>query len=590
MAATDKPYRKQKTLDIVFAVSCILMLLSVLWMLVADYNRQFKAVQRTFRDVESVLNERQMLAQLPDPGDVEAARKLVADRRQARDDEKAKAQAKEQELTAKRGIATASYRAIKADFDSKSSFYNIEVGERDQEGITREVRKERAERVEARKEELAKIQKNLDDAQKAVDAADAEYQREITDKLTRAENDLSDAEDALKKLTGNFDRFAKQTVQKEWGFSDAFRSMPILDAFESPTKIKQIVLADLPIEYGSFKYVTRYDRCTSCHLAVDRVGFDHRTLTKLTRSENDARETRRAAVKAAVNDIIASVGEGLPKDARDQLAALDKAVDKGDVVTRVEARARRPAPTPATPETISGKATKVEKDKIAVQFADGKETTFAVPADAVVVIDGAPDKLENVKPDSLVTVVKGDDADPFQVIGGLLSKLRDPDAYGPEIVAAVSDPGIQADLIRVKQENEDFREAQSLPKKLETARRILPGAEGQGRGPRLRAGRPAEPRPHRRADAGPDHAVRVAPAAGPVRRFQQPAPDGEVRLHRLPRRPGQRHRLPAVGPHPGRRPPAKRLGRRLPLARDARLGVPHAVEPLRGVELSEMSL
>ena len=166
----------------------------------------------------------------------------------------------------------------------------------------------------------------------------------VTDKVTKAENDLSDAEDAEKKLTGNFDRFAKQTVQKEWGFSDAFRSMPILDAFESPTKIKQIVLADLPIEYGSFKYVTRYDRCTSCHLAVERVGFDHRTLTKLTRSENDARETRRAAVKAAVNDIIASVGEGLPKDARDQLAALDKAVDKGDVVTRVEARA--PAPRP----------------------------------------------------------------------------------------------------------------------------------------------------------------------------------------------------------------------------------------------------
>ena len=66
------------------------------------------------------------------------------------------------------------------------------------------------------------------------------------------------------------------------------------------------------------------------------------------------------------------------------------------------------------------------------------------------------------------------------MIGGLLSKLRDPDAYGPEIVAAVSDPGIQADLIRVKQENEDFREAQSLPKKLETARRILQERKDKG--------------------------------------------------------------------------------------------------------------
>ena len=121
----------------------------------------------------------------------------------------------------------------------------------------------------------------------------------------------------MKKLTGNFDRFAKLTVQKEWGLGDAFRALPILDAFESPTKIKQIVLADLPIEYGSFKYVTRYDRCTSCHLAIDRAGFDHRTLTKLTRSEKRGpRGAEQAAVEAACNDILAAAAacaDGRPR-------------------------------------------------------------------------------------------------------------------------------------------------------------------------------------------------------------------------------------------------------------------------------------
>ena len=94
-------------------------------------------------------------------------------------------------------------------------------------------------------------------------------------------------------------------MQKEWGLGDAFRALPILDAFESPTKIKQIVLNDLPIEYGSFKYVTRYDRCTSCHLAIDRATFDHDTLTKLTRCEKEAREALKEAAKAASNDIAA---------------------------------------------------------------------------------------------------------------------------------------------------------------------------------------------------------------------------------------------------------------------------------------------
>ena len=64
--------------------------------------------------------------------------------------------------------------------------------------------------------------------------------------MAAAENELSDAEDAEKKLTANFDRFAKLTVQKQWGAGDVFRALPILDAFESPTKIRQIVLGDLP--------------------------------------------------------------------------------------------------------------------------------------------------------------------------------------------------------------------------------------------------------------------------------------------------------------------------------------------------------
>ena len=44
-------------------------------------------------------------------------------------------------------------------------------------------------------------------------------------------------------MTGDFDRFAKLTAQKAWKLGDAFRALPILDGFASPTKIKQIVAA-----------------------------------------------------------------------------------------------------------------------------------------------------------------------------------------------------------------------------------------------------------------------------------------------------------------------------------------------------------
>ena len=184
------------------------------------------------------------------------------------------------------------------------SFYNIAVEERDQAGISDKTRR-KGRKGSRLREELDKIQADLDNAQKAVDQAEAEYKEKVTDPVAKAENELADADDAEKKVAANFDRFAKLTVQKKWGLGDAFRALPILDAFESPTKIKQIVLADLPIEYGSFKYVTRYDRCTSCHLAIERAGFDRATLTKLTRNEQEARQAMKDAAMAASNTIAA---------------------------------------------------------------------------------------------------------------------------------------------------------------------------------------------------------------------------------------------------------------------------------------------
>src|SRR5713101_5510208 len=67
MAATDQLYRRQKTLDIVFAVSGILTLLSMIGMFWQDYFREFKTEQRAFRDVEYAMAERGLLDVLPQP-------------------------------------------------------------------------------------------------------------------------------------------------------------------------------------------------------------------------------------------------------------------------------------------------------------------------------------------------------------------------------------------------------------------------------------------------------------------------------------------------------------------------------------------
>ena len=65
MAATDQTYRNQYSLDVVFAVSSILMLLSIVWMLVQDFQREYKTEQREFRDVEVAMAQREALAKMP---------------------------------------------------------------------------------------------------------------------------------------------------------------------------------------------------------------------------------------------------------------------------------------------------------------------------------------------------------------------------------------------------------------------------------------------------------------------------------------------------------------------------------------------
>src|SRR5260370_6751847 len=105
MAATDQTYRNQKTLDIVFAVSSILMLVSIIWMFVQDYNREWKTEQRVFRDVETAMFTRQAIADMPDATRYRQTQKeLDAARKALKEKTKITLDGKEQELTCDEAI------------------------------------------------------------------------------------------------------------------------------------------------------------------------------------------------------------------------------------------------------------------------------------------------------------------------------------------------------------------------------------------------------------------------------------------------------------------------------------------------------
>jgi mono/diheme cytochrome c family protein len=293
MAATDQPYRNQKTLDMVFAVSCVAMLLSTLWMFVQDYSRTFKSVQRTFRDIEATIAERDLVDKLPAADQI--AEKRVALRHARREFDKAKTSVErtDKRLQAKREAADVKYRTIKADYDSLMSYYNIAIDDAGKYPKDDPRHRSLSKEADGIKVKIEKLEKELGLAKDALDKIDVEIKTEVRAVLDGPERDLQTAEDEMKKLTGVSDRFAKLAAQKAWGSGDTFRALPILDGFESPTKIRQIWLPDLTIEYGSFKEVPRYDRCTTCHLGIDRGTYDKDTLRRL----GDENENNRLTAK-----------------------------------------------------------------------------------------------------------------------------------------------------------------------------------------------------------------------------------------------------------------------------------------------------
>jgi mono/diheme cytochrome c family protein len=293
MAASDQHYRNQKILDIVFAVSCVLMLVSIIWMLYDDYTREFKTVQRKFRDVETDLAERQMLTSLPDETKIQEIEDLNQEIKKTRTDlEDAKKMIQKQfdALMSEKGQLVVKQLGTKADLDSENSLYNIAV---DENGRDSDQARKRKATVERLTNEYAAITEKVDDKQAQIDRLlDENGVKEKTDELAKQE-------DKLKKLTNEFDRLAKTTAQKSWKFGDWFRSLPILDAFAPPTKIQQVTLKDLTIDYGGFSNVTRYDRCTTCHLGIDRANYDRASLVNLGEAPDELK-TRLDRVKKFV--------------------------------------------------------------------------------------------------------------------------------------------------------------------------------------------------------------------------------------------------------------------------------------------------
>lgn len=147
----------------------------------------------------------------------------------------------------------------RADLDVVNSTYGIKVGEG------------------ASAAELAELQESIQEVQTDVAALQQKYQdvnahRKNLDKIFNAI--VADQTAAAKALAGfemDTQRLQASLEETQGNFWKTLLGLPIVDAFDnSRVGIEQIWLPKLTLN-NNFRDVARFDRCTTCHLGIDKT-------------------------------------------------------------------------------------------------------------------------------------------------------------------------------------------------------------------------------------------------------------------------------------------------------------------------------
>ena len=277
MPATEETYRSQPRLHLIFALSSIGMLLTSVWMIMADHLRPWKQVQRQFQQVETAKLEASRQEKLNEQKRKHQAEIQAIDQEIARAEAEARTNARairaqQAEIERTRGEyqrLDTEKRFQKAELDSLRSFYDGMID-----------RDERARAARFVQEKIVPAERKLEGLTRDFEKAETtlhQQEGKLADLQGRVEEKRKRKED-LERDVARIDRQLEQKKKQygQWGpvnwMLTAFRGLPILDYMAPPTKIQQISLPELTINYN-FKDVPRYDRCTTCHLGIDRPAF-----------------------------------------------------------------------------------------------------------------------------------------------------------------------------------------------------------------------------------------------------------------------------------------------------------------------------
>ena len=252
-------------LNVVFAVSSLFLFLSVIWMVWDDFDRDWKNTQRHFNQLELQVTQAQLqqaarsvdknkLQQLQ--AQQQAAEANVASNRKKVDE----LQAKQQNIENRLYRATQEYQAAKAIYDQDR--YDFEASRVNQERGA----EKKGLRVADEERRLAELNLEMEKATAEKAAVQKELEQ-YTGDVTRVAKQIEEMTTEQTRLAKRLDVIAPSLTK------DYFRNAPLLDFMAPTIKIQQIILPNV-VDDVNFIRVPKMDRCQTCHLAIDKKGYE----------------------------------------------------------------------------------------------------------------------------------------------------------------------------------------------------------------------------------------------------------------------------------------------------------------------------
>ncbi|TDI40910.1 MAG: c-type cytochrome [Acidobacteria bacterium] len=253
-------------LNVVFGISSIFLFATTIWMIWADYSREWKGYQRQFSQMERETTGRQI--QEADAAvnqrELQRIEGELATAEQELEAKQAEIAQREDELEALEDqwtLADIRERSLKSVYDSKKFFFE----ESEHEGTVAPFGKHvTAEEFEALDNEFFAAR----DERIAIEFDRDAVQRTIRDAQARV-GELNGERDSLIQSATLLRRKASAIAQN---LPNTFRNLPMVDFIDPSIEVQQVLVTNVTDDLN-FAVVPRIDRCKTCHLGIDNPDY-----------------------------------------------------------------------------------------------------------------------------------------------------------------------------------------------------------------------------------------------------------------------------------------------------------------------------